>query len=155
MAGDNGPVADTSLPLIDPQTIADAVDAGSYARGKEYHRLGRVKRLEWRPDQRRLVGTVRGTHSQPYATSVWLAGDASGSAVAASSCSCPIGGHCKHVVASLLAYHERAVAHPVPGSPAPPARTPANRTPANRARSRPTPAPRPGSSRPKPRPLPA
>ena len=75
---------------------------------------GRVKRLEWRPDQKRLVGAVRGSRSEPYATSVWLAEDATGSEVTASSCSCPIGGHCKHVVASLLAYHEQVVASPLP-----------------------------------------
>ena len=122
-------MAVTSLPLISQLTIQDAVDAGSYARGKEYHRLGRVKRLEWRPDQKRLVGAVRGSHSEPYATSVWLAEDVSGSEVSASSCSCPIGGHCKHVVASLLAYHERVVASPLPGFPDPPTRAPANRAP--------------------------
>ena len=138
-------MAVTSLPLISQLTIRDAVDAGSYARGKEYHRLGRVKRLEWRPDEKRLVGTVRGSHSEPYATSVWLAEDLSDSEVSASSCSCPIGGHCKHVVASLLAYHERAVADPLPGLPDPPTRAPANRSP----------APRPSPSRPKPPPLPA
>ena len=66
-------VADTSLPLINARTIRDAVDAGSYARGQEYHRLGRVKRLEWRPDQQRLIGTVRGTRHEPYVTSVWFA----------------------------------------------------------------------------------
>jgi hypothetical protein len=143
--GKNGPVAVTSLPLISQLTIREAVDAGSYARGKEYHRLGRVKRLEWRPDQKRLVGTVRGSHSEPYATSVWLAEDVSGSEVSASSCSCPIGGHCKHVVASLLAYHERAVADPLPGFPDPPTRAQTNRSP----------APRPSPSRPKPPPLPA
>jgi len=134
---DNGPVAVTSLPLISQLTIQDAVDAQSYARGKKYHRLGRVKRLEWRPDQKRLVGAVRGSRSEPYATSVWLAEDATGSEVTASSCSCPIGGHCKHVVASLLAYHERAVAVPLPDLPELPTR-----------------APRPGPSRPKPQPLP-
>ena len=112
-------MAVTSLPLISQLTIRDAADAGSYARGKEYHRLGRVKRLEWRPDENRLVGAVRGSHSEPYATSVWLAEDVSGSEVTASSCSCPIGGHCKHVVASLLAYHERVVAESAAGLPRP------------------------------------
>jgi hypothetical protein len=121
----------TSLPLISQLTIQDAVDAESYARGKKYHRLGRVKRLEWRPDQKRLVGAVRGSRSEPYATSVWLAEDATGSEVTASSCSCPIGGHCKHVVASLLAYHERAVASPLPGFLDPPTRAPATRAPAS------------------------
>ena len=75
-------MAVTSLPLISQLTIREAVDAGSYARGKEYHRLGRVKRLEWRPEQRRLVAAVRGSRTEPYATSVWLAEEVSGSEVA-------------------------------------------------------------------------
>ena len=138
-------MAVTLLPLISQLTIQDAADARSYARGKEYHRLGRVKRLEWRPDENLLVGAVRGSHSEPYAISVWLTEDVSGSAVSASSCSCPIGGHCKHVVASLLAYHQRVVASPLPGFPDPPPRAPAN----------PAPAPRPVPSPPKPPPVPA
>ncbi len=138
-------MAVTSLPLISQQAIQDAVDVRSYARGKEYQRLGRVKRLEWRPDENRLVGAVRGNRSEPYAISVWLTGDVAGSAVSASSCSCPMGGHCKHVVASLLAYHQRAVASPLPGFPDAPTPTPANRSS----------APRPTPARPKPAPLPA
>ncbi|WP_375433300.1 SNF2-related protein [uncultured Friedmanniella sp.] len=138
-------MAATSLPLIDHATIRGAVDPGSYARGQEYHRLRRVTRLEWDPDERRLVGAVRGSHPKPYATSVWLSEVASGSEVTDSSCSCPIGGHCKHVVASLLAYHERAVAQPLPDLPKPPTRAPANQSHAKRSTAPPTSPPRPAA----------
>ncbi|HEY5978338.1 MAG TPA: SNF2-related protein [Microlunatus sp.] len=145
-------VADTSLPLIGSWTIQNAVDAGSYARGREYHRLGRVQRLEWRPDVGRLVGTVRGTRREPYETSIWLAEDAA-SEVTVTACSCPVGGDCKHVAATLLACRDRAIDDSSPGLPGLPDRP--TRSAARKAVPRSGATPRVAPSRPMPAQVPA
>lgn len=70
------------------------------ARGRSYQRGGRVQKLCKSADGE-LLATVNGTES--YATTVSLRCE-KGKPVFESDCTCPIGGHCKHVVAVIAEY---------------------------------------------------
>lgn len=140
-------MSDVHVPLIDLEAIRRVVDSGSYSRGVQYERYGNVLTLDWDPDSGRLLATVRGSERQPYTSTAWVGGDPMGSVITANACSCPLGGSCKHVVASLLALRLHTSADPLPGLSAPTQPTPVRA--AGSTRSRPTPSPlRP--ARPKP-----
>jgi SNF2 family DNA or RNA helicase len=77
--------------------IIRAVSSTYYARGKAYHRQGRVSKVSCNDNQ--ITGTVRG--SRAYTQHISLHGsDIDG------TCSCPVGYNCKHVAAVLLAAME-------------------------------------------------
>ena len=76
----------------------------AFRRGTEYARQGRVLQYQWSPDAATLVGTVRGNHSRPYATTAILTQGAAGPrAVKGGRCSCPMRVDCKHVAALIVA----------------------------------------------------
>lgn len=78
--------------------------AGSnvFERGRNYFRSGQVRSLVLRGDV--LSAAVQGSEPFPYDVSISV----QGGRVTSASCSCPYGGWCKHVVATLLA----VTAHP-------------------------------------------
>jgi hypothetical protein len=89
--------------------LRQAFDPGSISRGQDYFRSGRVLTfgVEVRGVAFSVDGEVRGSERMPYTTSVELAPDNRGFAVQDNTCSCPLGGDCKHVVALLLAAVDR------------------------------------------------
>ena len=89
------------LPEIDSPEAArelreylKGLDAGSYARGREYLRIGRVLHIR-AADEQAISATVRGTDR--YAVELVRDGHRWGG-----NCSCPTGSGCKHVVAAAL-----------------------------------------------------
>jgi uncharacterized Zn finger protein len=75
----------------------------SFRRGQEYYRQGAVASLILRG--RELRAEVAGSQFAPYGVRV----DFDEAGIIDAACSCPYewGGHCKHIVAALLAYcHE-------------------------------------------------
>lgn len=83
----------------------------SVERGRAYQRGGHVQNLCISPEGE-LLASVRGT--ERYATTVALKTEA-GQPSFESNCTCPIGGHCKHVVAVIAEYLTAiAKSQPVP-----------------------------------------
>ncbi len=78
--------------------VTDWLTAREVAKGQDY--LDRVTDLE--VDASHVEAKVKGTASKPYRVKVVLAADGHGYPVSA-LCSCPVGGYCKHVAATLLA----------------------------------------------------
>ncbi|BDZ47169.1 SNF2-related protein [Naasia aerilata] len=86
-------------PFLDVRDITRHVGPASFARGQEYASRGAVLDTAWDPDHQVLSGHVRGTAKTPYESRIRFrtsAGDIS------SSCTCPMGGSCKHVAATLI-----------------------------------------------------
>lgn len=71
----------------------------TFNRGQGY--IGNV--LELNAEDDRIHAFVQGTDFEPYELGIRLRGGAQGRTTLQSWCSCPVGGHCKHVVAALLA----------------------------------------------------
>jgi hypothetical protein len=115
----DGPVHSTAVPLVDAVDVIRLVGPRAFNRAKEYVRDAAVLATEWHPAEERLEGTVQGAESTPYQVVVDLrAARGEYSRPVRSRCSCPIGGDCKHVAATLLQSNSRAVADrraPTPG----------------------------------------
>ncbi|WP_217271327.1 DEAD/DEAH box helicase [Frigoribacterium sp. VKM Ac-2836] len=108
---DDGPVHSTAVPLVDAVDVIRLVGPRAFNRAKEYVRDGAVLGTVWHPADERLEGTVQGAESAPYQVVVDLrATRGEYSRPVHSRCSCPIGGDCKHVAATLLQSNSRAVA---------------------------------------------
>ena len=75
-------------------------------RGREYQQDGCVTDLALTEGGRRLRAKVMGTASRPYRVDIQIAGRP-GRVAVSGACSCPVGWHCKHVVAALLALLEQ------------------------------------------------
>ncbi|GEL94838.1 DNA helicase [Cellulomonas composti] len=84
------------------EVIEDWVDEGAFERGRGYYAEGRVVSVDWQPANRTLTSLVRGSGARAYRCIVVL--DAR-QHVVRDHCSCPLGGACKHVVATLLQTH--------------------------------------------------
>ena len=89
----------------DENDVTTWLGAGEVAKARPYVDL--VRHLE--VEGHRIRASVPGTAREPYVTVASLA-----DGELYSACSCPVGGHCKHVAAILLrAIAERAVSHNV------------------------------------------
>lgn len=84
-----------------PDSIIETHVGGgpSFARGRRYYAEHRVARRAWR--QGHVHAAVRGQGPRPYEVEVALEAT---DRIAWSSCACPMGGGCKHVAATLIAY---------------------------------------------------
>ncbi|MFD1211920.1 SNF2-related protein [Arthrobacter sp. GCM10027362] len=92
-----------SLPMVDSGEIIRQVGGGAFARGQGYARASFVLDLDWDPGAGVLHSRVNGTAAVPYRCRIRLQPAArDGYLLAESSCSCPVGSHCKHVAATLL-----------------------------------------------------
>ncbi len=91
-------------PLVDATDVIRLVGRPAFERAKSYVREHRVETTAWNADDHLLTGSVRGGDPAPYEAAVTLTplrGDYG--RPGASSCSCPVGGACKHVAALVLA----------------------------------------------------
>ncbi|TLS69140.1 DNA/RNA helicase [Mariprofundus erugo] len=104
-------------PVISEKRIQQWLGSIYSARGKSYFQQGHVLQLEM--DDGLLMAKVRGGGVTPYQVHVRFGNHEA----LVSSCSCPIGGECKHVAAALYAWMEEqdgaheeqaAVAAPAP-----------------------------------------
>lgn len=91
------------------EALLDAADNNFedrfWARGQSYAFGGRVRTLHC-PDESTITSTVQGSH--PYQCSITLEDDGKYKSVS-TQCSCPIGGDCKHVVATIITVVAKAV----------------------------------------------
>ena len=87
---------------LDPVAWQEGFSRGALQRGLAYADEGRVLDLV-RMDRagRVWMGMVQGSHPDPYEALAMLGGR-DGRALIRSSCTCPMGGHCKHVAATLF-----------------------------------------------------
>ena len=88
---------------IDPASLAEAIDPGSYERGVQYVRQHAVVRALWKLSAGALAGTVRGQYGNVYTTTArFSSSDGLVHRFERGECSCPVGFNCKHVVALVL-----------------------------------------------------
>lgn len=89
--------------------IEGFVDEGTFVRGTEYERQGRVIWSHWATDPDSLTGMVRGT--KEYVARITFTAAPDGTLIPQwSRCSCPVVSKCKHAVAILLASQQESVA---------------------------------------------
>ncbi|GAB1234041.1 hypothetical protein UT5_04350 [Ferrigenium sp. UT5] len=103
-----------SLKKLSQDEMIRLFGLATFNRGKDY--IGHVLELEAEED--RIHAVVLGSAPDPYELDVYARTGRMGRAGIQSRCSCPMGGHCKHVVAALLA------AQRVQGKPIEMSRTP-------------------------------
>ena len=94
----------TRLTDLDAVMLARLCGSGSVQRGQAYARRDRVLDIVPSGDRRRLHGTVEGSRAKPYAAWAELRDHPGrpGHSSWTSSCTCPVGADCKHVVALIL-----------------------------------------------------
>ncbi len=105
------PLVAGSLVELDDEDLQGITGPATLARGLVYASQGRVLAVTASQDGRRLVGVVHGSAGQDYRTTVWLEADSGpgGTDLAYwhSTCTCPVGEHCKHTVALVAAARTR------------------------------------------------
>src|SRR3954447_4212920 len=87
-------------PFLDVRDITRHVGPASFARGQEYASRGAVLDTTWDAEHHVLSGHVRGTATLPYESRIRFR--SAHPADVTSSCTCPVGGNCKHVAATLI-----------------------------------------------------
>ncbi|MGQ0604474.1 MAG: SWIM zinc finger family protein, partial [Anaerolineales bacterium] len=85
-----------AIPKLTDAQIKSWLGATYAQRGKSYFNGGHVTHMRWQGET--LTGRVQGSERSPYRVAVMFDGRQ-----LESDCSCPIGGHCKHVAALLYA----------------------------------------------------
>ncbi len=109
--------------MIDAVDVIRFVGPQTFGRARDLVRAGLVDDAVWHDDGT-VTATVTGSTDDPYELRVETT-PARGEFVrpVRSTCTCPIGGECKHVAAALLTINARALsaaAGPRPEAPAPP-----------------------------------
>jgi uncharacterized Zn finger protein len=89
------------MPALSPADIQKLTDPSTFKRGQSYHRRGMI----YRPIRRgnTLAASCHGSSGGPYEVRATLSATER-KKVVASSCTCPIGLACKHIVALLLTW---------------------------------------------------
>ncbi|SOC87293.1 Superfamily II DNA or RNA helicase, SNF2 family [Curtobacterium sp. 314Chir4.1] len=110
--------------MIDAVDVIRFVGPQTFGRARDLVRAGLVDDAVWHDDDGTVTATVTGSADDPYELRVETT-PARGEFVrpVRSTCSCPLGGECKHVAAALLTINARALsaaAGPRPEAPAPP-----------------------------------
>ncbi|HET8930330.1 MAG TPA: SWIM zinc finger family protein, partial [Acidimicrobiales bacterium] len=99
------------IEVITDDVLAELYDPGSHRRGRAYADEARVKLMRTQPGN--LTSVVAGSENHTYLVRVdW--GMRGTSVVVSDQCSCPLGGDCKHAVATILT--ARAASHEPPAS---------------------------------------
>ena len=110
--------------MIDAVDVIRFVGPQAFGRARDLVRAGLVDEAVWHDDAGTVTATVSGSADDPYEVRVETT-PARGDFVrpVRSTCSCPLGGECKHVAAALLTVNARALAAaagPRVETPAPP-----------------------------------
>lgn len=87
-----------TIPHITEQTIRALVDEASFQRGQNYFRAGNI--FDTLRQGMTLKARCQGSLPQAYRVQVTFDDDA----IIDNSCTCPLGGYCKHVAALLLTW---------------------------------------------------
>ncbi len=88
--------------LITTELVRNAFSALTFDKGRAYHCDGAARVTRLAPSGSVVEGEVQGSRRRPYRAWAQIVRRANGTARIDSSCSCPLGGDCKHVVALLL-----------------------------------------------------
>jgi superfamily II DNA or RNA helicase len=100
-----------------PSDLRRLTDPGTFERGQNYWRQGRVKHVEGklrRGDSWIVISEVRGSGQAPYDQDIAVELANGVLRKLDGVCDCPVGYNCKHVVAAMLAWHERLTAQQIP-----------------------------------------
>ena len=90
------------IPQITDALIVQVVQTGRMVEaGRTYWTQGRVRQLILAPERGHAHAEVQGSEPRPYQVGLHFVGTAG--ARLATTCTCPVGGGCKHVAASLFA----------------------------------------------------
>ncbi|MDR6572497.1 hypothetical protein J2X60_001137 [Curtobacterium sp. 320] len=113
-----------AAPMIDAVDVIRFVGPQAFGRARDLVRAGLVDDAVWHDDDGTVTGAVSGSADDPYELRIETT-PARGEFVrpVRSTCTCPLGGDCKHVAAALLTVNARALAAaagPKPEQPAPP-----------------------------------
>ncbi|MCC8908298.1 DEAD/DEAH box helicase [Curtobacterium sp. GD1] len=113
-----------AAPMIDAVDVIRFVGPQAFGRARDLVRAGLVDDAVWHDDDGTVTGAVSGSADDPYELRIETT-PARGEFVrpVRSTCTCPLGGDCKHVAAALLTINARALAAaagPKPEQPAPP-----------------------------------
>ncbi|MDD2892299.1 MAG: DEAD/DEAH box helicase [Halothiobacillaceae bacterium] len=100
----------TSLKKISQAEMIRSFGRTTFDRGRAY--LGNV--VELHADDDRCQAFVQGSGREPYELGIQLRGGPGGRPQIQSWCSCPMGRHCKHVVAALLAAQQMTARREAP-----------------------------------------
>ncbi len=97
--------------MIDAVDVIRFVGPQTFGRARDVVRAGLVEDATWHDDDGTVTATVSGSADDPYELRVETT-VARGEFVrpVRSTCSCPLGGDCKHVAAALLTINARALA---------------------------------------------
>ena len=91
-----------------PFVIYDHFDPQTITRGFDYESDGHVKKLSVFENGRKIYATVQGSGKSDYNVAVYIEPNDDPEAYKINStCSCPVGTHCKHAVAALVQAVER------------------------------------------------
>ncbi|ORE99043.1 DEAD/DEAH box helicase [Aurantimonas sp. 22II-16-19i] len=122
--------------------VRRAFDEATFLRAEAYHRKAHVIAFSW-TGEGSLTATVQGSGRQVYSQTVEVSGTPQGRLRVTGSCTCPVGLHCKHIAAALLAARtsgapalRREAAPDGPAAPPSPA-PPATANPATSGKARP------------------
>ncbi|HTO00211.1 MAG TPA: hypothetical protein VL068_06005, partial [Microthrixaceae bacterium] len=103
----------TDIDLLDDDLLDDFYDVGSLLRGRAYAIEDRVRLINTSEDE--ITATCRGSGNSNYFVQIVWSTAASSSTPRASSfvdlhdsCSCPLGGSCKHCVAVIVTARRRS-----------------------------------------------
>lgn len=91
---------DTNFPLSDAKLL-QWFDPATVHRARAYLQAGKVLKLEYNDDLSQISAQVWGAGFAPYRQKISLR-EQQGQWQLEDSCSCPVGGRCKHVLAVLL-----------------------------------------------------
>ncbi len=97
--------------------------------GRVYELRGRVMELRVTPDGSAITAETLGTRPRPYVQRIVIDQQAPGAVRVRGVCSCPVGTHCKHLAAVLIAAHRRQLARQAALPPAIAQPPQASRTP--------------------------
>ena len=97
-------MATDAPPLVDVRDIIRLVGQAAFERGRAYSKGGAVTDIDWDPSFGMLSSSVAGSGDNVYRCHIVIAPARDGYHKPSSgSCSCPIGGDCKHVAATIMA----------------------------------------------------
>ena len=87
-----------TIPTITEQDIRNIIDPASFQRGQTYYNSDAI--FNTRQQGMALKARCQGSRSQAYRVEVTF----NNAGIVSNQCSCPLGGHCKHVAALLLTW---------------------------------------------------
>ena len=89
--------------VIDEAAILRRISRAALEAGRRYARQGRVRDLILSGDGRLIGAETQGSAPRPYRQRITIQDGRDGRPTVVGSCTCPVGGNCKHVAAVLVA----------------------------------------------------